>query len=95
MMEAKIEEAIEGARKKKPGMILSRDDIYNAIFNAGQKEAYDFGWRTGNKAGIKEVVEWFMANHFDQEHQENGSGYCNYGCPACKLDEQLKKWGIK
>ena len=27
-------------------------------FERGQREAYDFGWRTGKKAGIKEVVGW-------------------------------------
>ena len=46
------------------------------------------------KAGIQEVVEWFKANQFDREHWENGSGYCSNGCPACKLDKQLKEWGI-
>ncbi|GAJ08210.1 unnamed protein product [marine sediment metagenome] len=44
-MKAKIEDAIKEARQRKPGIILSRDDIYAAIF----------------KAGGKEVVEWVEA----------------------------------
>ena len=30
-----IEKAIKEAREKKPGVIIPRDDIYNAIFKAG------------------------------------------------------------
>ena len=37
-MEAKIKEAIKQARSEKPGVVLSSNDIYSAIFKAGYKE---------------------------------------------------------
>ena len=43
-MEAKdiIENAIKGAREKGRGKIISRDDIYNAIFKAGRKDVVEW-----------------------------------------------------
>ena len=50
-MEAIIEKAIKEAREKGRGKIISRDDIYNAIF----------------KAGIRLVVEWMSKKFYPEE----------------------------
>ena len=67
MVEAKdiIETAIKQAREKGGGKIISRDDIYNAIFKAGYEERDK--WLSPNEtdrleeammAGKRLVVEW-------------------------------------
>ena len=53
-----IEKAIKEARERGQGKIISRDDIYNAIF----------------KAGIREVVEWLHNHYNFVEQQEEYQG---------------------
>ena len=48
------------------------------------------------KAGVKEVMDlWEGSPRYYPEHEENGTGYCNYGCTACLMDKKLEEWGIE
>ncbi len=57
-------------------------------FERGQREAYDFGWRTGKKAGIKEVMEWMEKRNT----MAKSVGYL--GIEYKEWEAQKKKWGI-
>ena len=78
-----------GDEKRKAALLQAQAEI---SFKAGQQSG---SFVEGIAVGRKEVVEWFMANQFDREHWENGSGDCSEGCPACRLDRQLKGWGVE
>ena len=58
-----IEKAIKEAREKGRGKIISRDDIYNAILQAGQQNGLSLerqgeAYLSGIQEGIRLVVEW-------------------------------------
>lgn len=60
-------------------------------FEAGQREAYDFGWRTGKRAGIREVVEGYRAVRTCMHMV----GYHHLAdCKECE-QAKLKEWGVK
>ena len=91
-----IEKAIKEAREKGLGKIISRDDIYNAIFKAGydKRESefvynpdyldFDKGVETGRKLGRREVVEWI-------EQQGDVMTFINMHCED-KYEAQKKVW---
>lgn len=77
---------------------LVREEQAEISFKAGYKQGRVVNkkhYLLGKGHGIKEVVEWFMANGFDREHWEDGSGYCAHKCPACTLKAKLKEWGVE
>ncbi len=65
--------------------------VAEASFKAGQaeqqEEAYDLGWKNGNKAGIREVVGWI------KEHQI-GNEFSAISIPRFTYLTRLKEWGI-
>ena len=86
-----IEKAIKEARENGRGKIISRDDIYNAIFKAGYDERNK--WLSSHeveqledthKAGIMKVVEWL-------EQQDDVMTFINMHCEE-KYEAQKKIW---
>ena len=102
-----IEKAIKEAREKGRGKIISRDDIYSAIFKAGydKRESefvynpdyldFDKGVETGKELGVRKVVEWIEKNYLHS--------LCAHDVPLFHIDKipykewqaQKKVWGIK
>lgn len=39
-------------------------------FNAGQREAYDFGWLTGRKSGIRKAVDYLKMHYYIEAPEE-------------------------
>lgn len=92
-MKAEIKNAIKEARKEKPGIILSAEDIYNAIYQAGMEEeakggtnalSYLRGVEEGEKRGMNKVVEWINKN----------IAFANINISYKEWQAQKKVWGI-
>ena len=73
-----IEKAIKEAREKGRGKIISRDDIYNAILQAGIKQVVEF---IGEHPFEHNTTGVYPYNHLDD-------------CFACRYETKLKDWGI-
>ena len=90
-----IEKAIKEAREKKPGVIIPRDDIYNAILQAGYDEGYLGGCAEiakgaiadrdrHYKAGKRLVVDWLINDSYETT--------IHFGED---WQAKLKEWGIE
>lgn len=95
MMENKeaIERAIEGARKNKPGIIIPRDDIYNAIFEAGYDKALaqladmtEECKQVGRRGVVSDIVGMMGCRYKPETFVLKVCDYC---------EAQLKKGGLE
>ncbi len=96
MMEAKIQQAIKQARQEKPGIILSSEDIYNAIFKAGIEHGLVVAKKNyllGRTHGVRGVVEWVEQFKFEYTGSD-GLGYTKYPFNCDNWEDKKKEWGL-